>query len=115
MTWNQLETAAQLAAIKQESFEHPVLILKHSTTCSISATALGRLERNWKQEEMGDLKPYYLDLLRYRPISQQIATEFDVQHESPQVLLISNGKSIYDASHFGIRFDEIKKNLGTLV
>ena len=110
MTWNQLETAAQLAAIKQESFEHPVLILKHSTTCSISATALGRLERNWKQEEMGDLKPYYLDLLRYRPISQQIATEFDVQHESPQVLLISNGKSIYDASHFEIRFDQIKAN-----
>lgn len=111
MNWNQLETADQLAIIKQESFEHPVLILKHSTTCSISATALGRLERSWKSEEVANLKPYYLDLLRHRPISQQIATEFDVQHESPQVLVISNGKSVYDVSHFEIRFDQIKASL----
>ncbi|TAE37121.1 MAG: bacillithiol system redox-active protein YtxJ [Runella slithyformis] len=109
MNWNKLETAEQLAHINQESFTQPILILKHSTTCSISVAALGRLERSWTQEAVGNLKPYYLDLLRYRPISAQIAAEFAVTHESPQVLIIHNGKSIYDASHFNIRFDEIKK------
>lgn len=114
MTWNKLESADQLTAIKEESFERPVLILKHSTTCSISMAALGRLERNWKQESVGQLKPYYLDLLRYRPISGQIATDFGVQHQSPQVLVIKNGQAVYDASHFDIKFDTIKDNINEL-
>jgi bacillithiol system protein YtxJ len=111
MTWNKLETLEALAQLKEESFAHPVLILKHSTTCSISAAALGRLERNWAQEVVGNLKPYYLDLLRYRPISNQIAADFDVPHESPQVLIIQNGQSVYDASHFDIKFDTLKEQL----
>lgn len=107
MNWHQLEDAAQLESIKAESFEHPVLLFKHSTTCSISATALNRLERNWKQENVGTLKPYYLDLLQKRPISTQIAQSFAVEHQSPQVLIISNGECIYNESHFGISFGEI--------
>ena len=59
MNWNTLTDVSQLENIKEESFKNPVLILKHSTTCSISATALNRLERNWKQDKVGDLKPYY--------------------------------------------------------
>jgi len=114
MTWNKLESADQLTAIKEESFERPVLILKHSTTCSISAAALGRLERNWKQEAVGELKPYYLDLLRHRPISGQIATDFGIKHESPQVLIIKNGQTVYHASHFDIKFDTIKDNVTEL-
>lgn len=109
MDWNKLTEEAQLEEIKKESFNQPVLILKHSTTCSISATALARLERAWKPEEAKNLKPYYLDLLKLRPISNKIAQEFGVEHESPQVLIIKDGQSIYDASHFDIRFDEIVK------
>lgn len=111
MNWNKLTEENQLEKIKQESFSQPVMILKHSTTCSISATALSRLERAWKDEEAKDLKPYYLDLLRLRPISNKIAQEFGVEHESPQVLIIKNGQSVYDASHFEIRFDEIVNQL----
>jgi len=111
MNWNLLTDVAQLDEIKQESYQRPVLIFKHSKTCSISAASLGRLERKWQQPEVGDLKPYYLDLLANRPISNQIATEFEVQHESPQILLIRNGESVYDASHYEITFDEIKARL----
>ncbi|CAH0994876.1 hypothetical protein EMA8858_00989 [Emticicia aquatica] len=111
MNWNNLTSEVQLEEIKKESHNQAVMILKHSTTCSISATALSRLERAWKDENAKGLKPYYLDLLKLRPISNKIAEEFDVEHESPQVLIIKNGKSIYDASHFDIRFDEIIENL----
>jgi bacillithiol system protein YtxJ len=108
MNWNQLTEVEQLQTIKEESYNYPVLILKHSTTCSISGTALNRLERNWKQEKVGELKPYYLDLLRYRPISNEIANLFKVEHQSPQVLIIQNGECVYDASHFDISFAELE-------
>jgi bacillithiol system protein YtxJ len=108
MNWNQLIEVEQLETIKEESYNYPVLILKHSTTCSISGTALNRLERNWKQEKVGELKPYYLDLLRYRPISNEIANLFKVEHQSPQVLIIQNGECVYNASHFDISFAELE-------
>ena len=111
MNWNKLTEENQLDEIKQESYNQPVMILKHSTTCSISSTALSRLERAWNTDAAKDIKPYYLDLLKLRPISNKIAQEFDVDHESPQVLIIKNGKSVYNASHFDIRFDEIVKQL----
>lgn len=102
MNWNKLTTTDQLEDIKQESLKQPVLIFKHSTTCSISHMALSRMERNWS-EQLG-VKPYYLDLLANRPISVKIEDEFGVEHESPQILLIKNGECIYDASHMSISF-----------
>ncbi len=102
MNWNKLTSEAQLDAIKEESARQPVLIFKHSTSCSISAMALSRMERNWS-EQLG-VKPYYLDLLANRPISNKVEQEFGIEHESPQVLLIKNGTCIYDASHMAISF-----------
>ncbi len=107
MNWIALTDVNQLQTIKDESFNQPVLLLKHSTTCSISKTALNRLERNWNQEKVGELKPYYLDLLRFRPISAEIASTFNVEHQSPQALIIQNGECIYNASHFDISFAEL--------
>ena len=102
MNWNKLISDTQLAEIKEESARQPVLIFKHSTTCSISAMALSRMERNWS-DQLG-IKPYYLDLLANRPISSRIENEFGIEHESPQVLLIRNGECVYDASHMAISF-----------
>jgi bacillithiol system protein YtxJ len=105
--WFPLTQSEQLADIIRESHEHPVLIFKHSTTCSISAAAKGKLERQWPDASLpADTPIYYLDLLKFRPISAQIAQEFGVQHESPQLLLIQDGKCSYNASHMGIRLSE---------
>ncbi|KAA9347117.1 MULTISPECIES: bacillithiol system redox-active protein YtxJ [Larkinella] len=109
MNWNKLQDNAQLAQIKQESAEQPVLIFKHSTRCSISSTALSRMERNWSNS--AGIKPYYLDLIAFRSVSGQVAEEFGVDHQSPQVLLIQNGECIYDASHFEISFDDLKQQV----
>ena len=73
--------------------------------------ALDRLERNWQDIEMKDVKSYFLDLISYREISNGIAHEFDVEHESPQVLIIENGKSIYNRSHMGIDYRQIKETI----
>ena len=106
--WTPLTQPEELTAIANESHEHPVLIFKHSTTCSISAAAKGKIERQWAASGLTDLPIYYLDLLKYRPLSAQIAQAFGVQHESPQLLLIQNGECRYHASHLGIRLAEAK-------
>jgi len=109
MNWHSLISLDQLADIKQQSFEKNVIIFKHSTRCSISRTTLDRLERNWNAGEMAEVAPYFLDLIAHREVSNQVAEMFDVPHESPQVLVIHKGKSVYDASHFDIDYNEIKK------
>lgn len=110
--WQPLTQAEQLQDIVRESHEKPVLIFKHSTTCSISAAAKGKMERQWADAGLTDTKLYYLDLLRFRPISTEIAQKFGVRHESPQLLLIKDGECQYNASHMGIRLSDVKSMVG---
>lgn len=98
INWNELNDIQQLATIKEESAEKSVLIFKHSTRCSISSMAKNRLERAWNIDE-SKIKTYYLDLIAHRNISNAIVTEFGVEHQSPQVIVIDKGESVYDASH----------------
>jgi bacillithiol system protein YtxJ len=105
MNWIELQTETQLEDIRKKSTDRPQVIFKHSTRCSTSALIKNRLERS-KQPESIDF--YYLDLISHRPVSNKIADTFGVHHESPQILLIRDGKCVYDESHIGISMDEIE-------
>ncbi|KAA5545708.1 bacillithiol system redox-active protein YtxJ [Adhaeribacter rhizoryzae] len=111
VNWNALTQQNQIQEIITESKETPVIIFKHSTTCAISATAKNRLERQWADAGIKGVKTYYLDLLAHRPVSNQVAQVFGVEHQSPQLLVIKNGVCQYDASHLGINLNEVKKNI----
>ena len=104
MDWIEITNESQLGDVKNLSKAKPQLIFKHSTRCSISSMAKYRLEKGIVPVEIDF---YYLDLIKHRNISQKVAEEFDVSHESPQVLLIKNGQCIYDESHSGITMNEI--------
>jgi bacillithiol system protein YtxJ len=108
MEWISLKDSGQLDEILAESKKKPVLIYKHSTRCNISRTAFDRLERKWDASAIGNVNRYFLDLISFRAISNQITEMFQVEHHSPQILVISNGKSILDLSHYEIDFDHIK-------
>jgi bacillithiol system protein YtxJ len=109
MKWSELRSINQIDQIRQESKENPILIFKYSSRCSLSRMALDRLERNWKEDEVPRIKPYFLDLITHREISNRVAHEFDVEHESPQILIIENEKSIYDRSHMAIDYTGIRE------
>ncbi len=109
MNWLPLTSIEQLESIAILSSQKPQLIFKHSTRCSISMVVKSRLEKSAPPEHIDF---YYLDLLNYREISNQIASKFSVHHESPQVLLIVNGDCIYDESQMGITMDEIVESAG---
>ena len=106
LNWKIIDKQEQINEISQISHEHPCLIFKHSTRCSISSMAKMRLESDW-DENLNHLQVYYLDLISYRNISKQIADQFSVHHESPQVLLIQNGECTHDASHLDITVSEL--------
>ncbi len=108
MNWNPITSVHDVEALIERSHLVPCLILKHSTSCPISSMAKNRLERQWDIAD-NNLETYYLDLLRHRDVSAYIAEEFEVRHESPQILLIKDGKSTYDASHLDIRVDELRQ------
>lgn len=108
MKWNNLTHLEELQSLQQESQQTPIIIFKHSTRCSVSKTVLSRIERQWNDTEMETVKAYYLDLLSFREISNQIAARFNVEHESPQILIIRNGNVIFHCSHLGIDYDSIK-------
>jgi bacillithiol system protein YtxJ len=108
MKWIELKALDQVQEIKNESILGPVLIFKHSYRCNISRAALDRLERHWSEKEMSMVKPYFLDLLSNRKLSDELAEVFNVEHESPQILLIAKGKPILNLSHFEIDYLSIK-------
>ena len=106
MNWIALTDEEQLDTIREKSKQTPQLIFKHSTRCSISSVAKNRLEKGLQPEGVDF---YYLDLIRYRGISNKISSDFDVFHQSPQVLMIRNGECVYDESHSGISMNDIEE------
>ena len=108
MNWIALTEESQLNNIVEQSYSKPQLIFKHSTRCSISTVAKGRVD---KSDIDKSIDCYYLDLIAFRNISNLIAEKFHVFHESPQVILIKNGECIYDESHNAIRPQDILENL----
>ncbi|MCJ8211385.1 bacillithiol system redox-active protein YtxJ [Mucilaginibacter sp. RS28] len=103
MKWIPLESAEQLKEIKQQAGYS--IIFKHSTRCSISMMARRRFEMDWG-DFPENLPLYFLDLIKFRSLSNQVAEDFQVHHESPQMLLIKEGECILDQSHGAISVEE---------
>ena len=112
INWIPLTAVSTLDEIDQKSKERPALIFKHSTRCSISSMVINNFERSFEEDAAFDI--YYLDLIAFRDVSNEIEARYGVMHQSPQIVLISNGKSVLDASHTGITYEMIKKSIETL-
>jgi bacillithiol system protein YtxJ len=104
--WYPLREEAAWQALLAASEERPQLVFKHSTTCGISAHVQHQLLQTTSSlQAVADL--HLLDLLAHRKLSNQIAAETGVPHQSPQVILLHKGKPLYSASHLSVRSDAI--------
>lgn len=110
--WKVINSGEALAAAKAISKEKSVVIFKHSTRCIISKTVLRNFENEMESTANLPFDPYLLDLLNHRDISNQIAEDFGVTHQSPQALLIKDEKVVYNTSHDGISLEAILKYIG---
>ena len=105
INWNELTDLGQLNEIITISNEKPIAIFKHSTRCSVSRMALKQFENKFNSSDK--VTPYFLDLIAHRDISNEIANRFGVTHQSPQLILIKDGKAIYNVSHSDIDAEEL--------
>jgi len=106
LPWKPLTSVEQLDTIANDSKTRPVVIFKHSTRCGISRMVIRQFEGAYDIDaEKMDL--YYLDLLAYRNVSDEVGFKFQVLHQSPQLLVIKNGVAVAHASHSGIQADAL--------
>ena len=110
LNWTPLISVDEINTIKEISKSQAILIFKHSTRCGISRVVIKKFESLFNEENK-QLKVYYLDLLNFREVSSKLSEVFQVIHQSPQLLVIKNGISVNDESHFEI----IKVNLSKYI
>ena len=108
INWIPLTTLDQLATIKAESETEFVLIFKHSTRCGISRMVIKQFEKLFTAETK-KLRVYYLDLLNYRNISDEVGYSFQVVHQSPQLIVVRNGVTVAHCSHNEITETNLSK------
>ncbi|MDB4587613.1 bacillithiol system redox-active protein YtxJ, partial [bacterium] len=100
MDWQHLRSIDDFHAAVRASKQDPVVIFKHSTRCPTSAMALRLTEQRWSLP--AEVRAYFLDLIAHRDVSQAIATELGVDHESPQMIFLRDGVVLHHASHHRI-------------
>ncbi len=99
--WIILNNEIQLDEILKNSKDKTVVIFKHSTRCGVSRGVLKQFESE-NNSKTKNMDFYYLDLLNFREISNAIAVKFNIEHQSPQLIVLKNGKVIANASHYDI-------------
>ncbi|RZL35098.1 MAG: bacillithiol system redox-active protein YtxJ [Pedobacter sp.] len=101
LVWKNLNSIEDLNTAEQDSHIKPVVLFKHSTRCSISRFVLKNFENTVTVSEE-EMDFYFLDLIEYGSISNEIAARFQVVHQSPQIIILKKGEAVFNASHESI-------------
>lgn len=106
-TMNELTSVEDLRRVIDESSDHAVIIFKHSTACPISARAARRVH-DYVEAAPDNAPPFYLvKVIESRPVSNAVASELGVEHQSPQILMLRDGVAVWNTSHSNIRPEAI--------
>jgi bacillithiol system protein YtxJ len=108
-----LSTTAELDLALEQSSVRPVVIFKHSPTCGISAQAFESISE-WPAAEAPDADFFVVSVRASRALSTELAQRFAIRHESPQALVIENGKVVWHGSHFRATAESIGSALDRL-
>jgi bacillithiol system protein YtxJ len=109
-TVKPLADIAALEAAIAESRQRPVLIFKHSRNCGISCEAFDELHAHLA-DGPGEASYNVITVQQHRSVSDEAASRFGVRHETPQAILLKDGVPVWNASHFRITADELKRVL----
>ncbi len=109
-----LSNIAELERALAQSSQRPAVIFKHSPTCGTSAQAFESVS-DWLKGEVPDADFYVVPVQTSRALSTQLATQFGIRHESPQVMVIDRGQVVWHGSHFRAAASSIAAALDKLV
>ena len=108
LSWKSLQSEAQLEDIKAQSNVRLQIIYKHSSSCGISSMVLRQLEKSLIEfNSRADF--HFLDLLSFRDVSNEVASRFQVLHQSPQLILLKNKTVVAHDSHYDLLQLSIEK------
>jgi bacillithiol system protein YtxJ len=111
MNWNILNSIDQLSEIDEKSKTKTQILFKHSTRCSVSSFAKKILESEYNDDVEAKADVYYLDLIAFRDISNGMVSRYNVEHQSPQLLVIKDGVSVFNSSHSDVSFEKALSSL----
>ena len=97
----RIDDHATLESVITDSKQKPVIVFKHSNACSISARAYREME---KLDEVN-----ILEVQSAREVSRELANLTGIRHETPQVIVLRDGKAVWNASHFDVKADDVLK------
>ena len=100
----ELQTVNEWYDVLEQSKENPLFVLKHSTTCPISAAAFNAFESS-----VTEIPKYFLKVQDSRPVSNEIESNLRVEHQSPQLFLLKDGQAVWQATHYSISGSKIGK------
>ncbi len=109
INWIPLKTVDQIKQVTKRSHTKPVGIFKHSTRCAISKTVIKNFDQSFPKALNEKIDIFYIDLLNYRDVSNEVGYEYQVLHQSPQFLLINKGEAVLHASHYDITQIDLEK------
>ena len=98
-----------LDQVLEISREKPVLILKHSNTCPISARSKTQVD-SFLAKRNG-IEAYLVVVQKERGMSNEIERILGITHQSPQVLIVRDGKAVTALSHFRISENSLSRAL----
>ena len=98
----RIDDRAALDGLLADSKQKPVIVFKHSTACSISSRAYREMEKVEGQVNI-------LEVQSAREISRELANLTGVRHETPQVIVLRDGKAVWNASHFDVKAAAVAK------
>lgn len=100
--YREITTLEEWEQVFEASVEKPQLILKHSTRCPVSAAALEEYEDYLADKPAENVEYLLVKVIESRPVSNQIAEDVKVKHESPQMILVKNKEKYWAASHWSV-------------
>lgn len=100
----EVNSNEELDELFEQSNEKPVFLFKHSLTCPISAGV-------YQEISNADADVHLIVMQRARGVSEEIAKRTGIRHESPQAIVLKDGKTIYHASHYDVTASDVESNL----
>ena len=108
----ELQSIHDLNEALQESFERPVLLFKHSLTCPVSSRALDEL-RTYLESADSNTRYRLIKIQDSYDVSNEVASRLRVRHQSPQAILVRNGREVWNASHQEITASSLREAIGS--
>lgn len=108
--WKAVQKPEDLDEMERYSANRPVILFKHSTRCGLSHEVKDKLEEEWSATNHSALF-YYLDILEYRALSDEVEHRWRIAHQSPQLIILSDQEVLFHGSHRSITAKRIEKVL----